>query len=367
LCRTKCLKTEGRKDPLHDIDKPLTRWYHLSRPKYSNIGGWDDFVHDIHKPLTKWYHYHLCRRNNGGSEGFLHDIHEPLTELHPCRQRWKGLLDDIHKPLTKWHLCRQRWDGLLDDIHKPLTKWYHLCRQKHFNISGWEDFLDDIHKPLTMFFLAIVFWASVPTLCLFDHDNCTAGWVGILQKVLLATLPVTSVILAKSLLIQTIITNSAIELLRTRQEVEKRFKALTLLMELIEPNRKESIWTTLGIPGKDDSFHFSKYRDNYRVKFKEIATPQQEVIARRIKSQLTTEEIFEIFDEDDNGHINLDELMIAAYEIYLGRRDVEKGISGIKNAAVSIDRTLSGIILIAMALIYSMWFFTILFLITIEC
>jgi len=50
--------------------------------------------------------------------------------------------------------------------------------------------------------LAIVCWASVRTLCLFDHDNCTAGWVGILRKVLLATLPVTSVILAKSVLMQ---------------------------------------------------------------------------------------------------------------------------------------------------------------------
>jgi hypothetical protein len=261
-------------------------------------------------------------------------------------------------------LCRTKCFNIegrevpLYDIHKPLTKWYHLCRPKYSNIGGWEDFLHDIHKSLTIFFLAIVCWASVPTLCLFDHDNCTAGWVGILQKVLLATLPVTSVILAKSVLIQIIITKPAIELLRTRQEVEKRFKVLTLLIKSIQPNPKESIWTTLKIPGKDDGFDFSEYQHNYQEKFSEIKELNKEYIATQInqsESQFTEEEILEIFDEGGDGKISRDELMIAAYEIHLARRDVENGINGIKNAAVSVDRTISGVILIAMALIYSMY------------
>lgn len=315
LCRRYPLyrNNEGREDSLHEIHKPLTIWYHQRRPKYSNVGGWEDFLHDIRKPLTMWYR--LYRPEDSNIKG---------------------------------------WEDFPDGIHKPLTVWYRLCRRKYSNIEGWEDFLDDIHRPLTIFFLAIVCWASMPTLCLFDHDNCTAGWVGILRKVLLATLPVTSVILVKSVLIQTIVTKSAIELLRTRKEVEKRFKALTFLMGLIQPSCKESIWTTLGIPEKNDGFDFSKYRDSYQKKFGEINIAEQ---IEQPKGRLTKEELLEIFDEDHNGNISLDELMIGAYEIYLGRRDVENGINGIKNAAVSIDRAISGVTLIAMALIYSMYFY----------
>jgi hypothetical protein len=291
--------------------------------------------------------------------------------------------------------------------------------QKFFQTVGWidwDDFLLDTAISQLGFILSLVAWGSSWIICSFPDGTCSAHWLRILQKVLLATIPATGIFLVKGLLMEVIITRQASRMVDAKKDlIIRHAKAFEIFVDGITGEESEAtFFGSLKLQfndirggglllrtrspaandydskftrytegdGRDEDFELdnNSFVDQMRCQFREIfaflLSDQygniKEVLnekyfqdmldkehIKKLNSSskifgtpLTAGELLKILDMDGDEEIRLDELVEAHVETFMALRDLGKSTKGIKRAAKSVNIVVSCILLCIVAILY---------------
>ncbi|KAH0559630.1 hypothetical protein GP486_003853 [Trichoglossum hirsutum] len=278
------------------------------------------------------------------------------------------------------------------------TLWHYLCQKEHMDMSLYGRFFHGIRRSLMVFLLAIVAWASMqPLSCRFNHGKCTGKWIDRFQKMLLSLLIVATILLIKSVLVEIVITRSAVNLFVAKTStLERALHALRILQEVIrdrsgEPpqlgsrsrgrnrpplyqlptNFLEWLLVKTLLPAEDDrtrdeieelfwkGVESSSTLDSAKSGLLDIEelTTYGEAKFRNVQPlPLTAAEIFCIFAVKDRERktINIEEWEMVNVGALKASKHIKNGIKGIRNAVSSVDRSLSGAVLVgSLILVYA--------------
>jgi hypothetical protein len=117
--------------------------------------------------------------------------------------------------------------------------WRWLCQLESFDIFDYRDFLDHLKAHLTLLLWAIVSWRIVPVLCYFDHEDCIIGWILIFQTALRGMVVSSTLLLAKRVIVEVILTKATIRFLDHRRQELTKSRAI---IELLLGETKRSVW-----------------------------------------------------------------------------------------------------------------------------
>lgn len=291
--------------------------------------------------------------------------------------------------------------------------WYEFWTKHEMELWGW--LFDQTATAQLAFILSLIAWISSPVMCRFTNYACVEiYWLKTFRKVLLATIPVSTLFLAKSILVEIIIIRQAKRLLRGK--LEKRMRLWEVLFSILnsatadlpqkealegpQPEAKplqkisEKISKAVFRDSPDEKDQFIEYitgkkRDeefeqgpgNFKEKLRDfirarsgiefrgdMKDPQQLVydweklrrMLQEAKNQrggkiLTIDEVNdvkEMVDQDSNQIISLKEWTDINLEVWESNRDANKSISGITKSVRGVNIVISGLLICIIAIIY---------------
>ncbi|KAI9855707.1 MAG: hypothetical protein M1813_009669 [Trichoglossum hirsutum] len=279
------------------------------------------------------------------------------------------------------------------------TLWHRLCNREYLDISLYGRFLHGIRKSLMFFLLAIVSWASMqPLSCRFNHGKCNVKWIGRFQKILLSLLITATAILLKSVLVEILITRSAVNLFVAKiSRLERTLNALKILQDVIRDRSGEPLqsrsrprgqirrlyqppanfleWLLMKtlLPAEDDKtrneieeLFWKGVESSSRLDSKsglldiEELTIHGEAKFRNVQPvPLTESEIFRIFAVKDRERktVNIEEWEMVNVGALKASKHMKNGVRGIRNAVSSVDRFLSLLVLLgSLIFTYSLFY-----------
>lgn len=292
--------------------------------------------------------------------------------------------------------------------------WYTITQKQYLDIDDWEDFFLNTASSQLVFVIALIAWGSSPVMCRFSDGACSdVYWLHIFRKVLLATIPVSSLFLAKGLLMEVLLTKQIVRLYNGKLEKKMRqFNAFTFIAEEVkeEQTRREKAKDRLNSLmkwAKQENIFMRKKRNDVDEKIKRywqgldkdedfdhgdksfpeemkgnialyVAMDRQlestdllqivftsdsisDMLEKRKKlntranlhdKPFTEKEIIEMIDKDGDQEISLGEWASVFVEVLMSLRDTSKSAVGIRRAAHGVNVVISCILLCIVAIIY---------------
>jgi hypothetical protein len=108
-----------------------------------------------------------------------------------------------------------------------------LCQPHAFDTPEYDELVHDLKVPITIFTWAVVSFVTRSAIYCFDDIQHEDNWYGILSKVLVATIAVSAIFLAKQLLVELIWIDYKSRFIQPRKDIlVPKVKALSLFYEI---------------------------------------------------------------------------------------------------------------------------------------